>query len=496
LPTHAYRLEGYDKEWLQTDSGRRVAAYTNLSPGNYRLLLRGSNHNGLWNDKEFALPLRILPAWYQTWWAHLAELAAVLAAMAVFVQLRTRYLRSKRKELEHVVKERTAELTVKNSELAHLNRLQEERQSELTRFLAVASHDLRQPMHALNIYLGALLNVDVPLNARTLLGKVRQCASIMDDMFLALLDLSRLDAGVVRPNVKRFAIATVLKTLMVEFSPQAEAKGLVLECPLSEDWVESDPGLVQQILGNLIANAVRYTEKGGIRIACRTAKGRLLVSVADSGIGIPLHHQKTIFEEFLQLGNSGHDRTKGLGLGLAIVKRLSRLLGTPVTLVSEAGNGATFTLDLPLAEAHPGDPTRLIGEGQENSEALEGKLAVVIDDERSILDSTRILLEQWGCRVITAQSSMEARAALGDKAPDVLICDYRLHNGESGIDAINALIEEFNRDIPALVITGDTAPDLIRDTLSTGLPVIYKPLQAAALREALLRLVTARTVIV
>jgi CheY-like chemotaxis protein len=363
----------------------------------------------------------------------------------------------------------------------------------LTRFLAVASHDLRQPMHALNIYLGALLNVDVSSTARNLLGKVRQCAGIMDDMFLALLDLSRLDAGVVQPDVKRFAIAPVLKSLTVEFAPQAEAKGLAFDCAPCDAWVESDANLVQQILGNLIANAVRYTEKGDIRIDCTSANGRLHVSVQDSGIGISAHQQKTIFEEYFQLGNSSQDRTKGLGLGLAIVKRLSTLLGAPVSLVSEVGQGSTFTLDLPLAEGGSARQDGVEADSREQNNALKGKLIVVVDDERSILDSMSILLEQWGCRVTAAQSGADARSALGAEAPDMIICDYRLHSGESGVDFITGLRDEYNRGIPALVITGDTAPDLIRDALSSGLQVMYKPVRAQALREALMRVFSNRT---
>jgi len=365
--------------------------------------------------------------------------------------------------------------------------------------LAVASHDLRQPMHALNIYLGALQNVEVSNAARNLLGKVRQCASIMDDMFLALLDLSRLDAGVVRPNVERFPIATVLKTLAVEFVPQAEAKGLTLDCVPSDAWVESDAGLVQQILGNLIANAVRYTEKGRIRIHCHAADGRLLVAVQDSGIGISAHQQKTIFEEYSQLGNSSHDRTKGIGLGLAIVKRLSTLLGAPVTLVSEVGQGSTFTLDLPQAEGGRAAQDVVEIDGKTHGNALEGRLIVVVDDEQSILDSMCILLEQWGCRVVAAHSGAEARAALaamGSDGPDMIISDYRLQTGESGVDFVTGLRDEFNRGIPALVVTGDTAPDLIRDTLSSGLPVMYKPVSATLLHDALMRVFAKRVVLI
>ncbi|HEY8024876.1 MAG TPA: two-component regulator propeller domain-containing protein [Burkholderiaceae bacterium] len=511
----AYRLEGFDKEWIYTDASRRVATYTNLDAGHYVFRVNAANKDGVWNDTGATLDITITPPLWKTWWFRTIVSSLLMGGAWWAYRMRVRNLIRQNAMLEARVAQRTAEvvrqmalvdrknedleqanheLEVANDSLAVANEIQTQQKSELTRFLAVASHDLRQPMHALNIYLAALFNVEMSSGVRELLGKVRQCASVMDDMFLALLDLSRLDAGVVQPKVTHFPIASVLKTLVVEFAPQAEAKGLVLEALPSDAWVESDASLVQQILGNLIANAVRYTEKGRINIGCTARNGRLMVSVRDTGVGISTHQQKTIFEEFCQLGNSGHDRTKGLGLGLAIVKRLSTLLGAPVTLVSEVGRGSMFTLDLPLVERQIRElPVRAEGEEKSVSGALEGKLVVVVDDERVILDSTSILLQQWGCRVVTAYDSSDAKAALGGEVPDLLICDYRLRIGENGVDVIIALRNQFNRDIPALVITGDTAPDLIRDTLSTGLTVMYKPLQAAALRETLLRLVAHRT---
>lgn len=495
---YAYRLDGYDKDWIETDWAHRQVSYTNLPPGNYSLRLRGSNRNGEWTERSIALPIHILPAWYQTWWMRAIEILAAIAAVAALVQMRTRQLRKRRGELEREVMLRTTELIGRNHELqvaneslAVANEIQAQQKSELTRFLAVASHDLRQPMHALNLYLGALLNVEVPEAARSLLGNLRKCSSIMEDMFMALLDLSRLDAGVVKPQMVSFPIEATLKRLEVEFVPHAQSKGLTLTFESSSAWVESDASLVQQILGNLIANAIRYTEKGAVGVRCYAHGNRLRVSVQDTGIGISVHQQKTIFEEFCQLGNSSHDRTKGLGLGLAIVKRLSTLLETPITLVSEPGKGSIFSVELLLAsnqEASLSENSH--HESKDGDESMRGKVVVVIDDEANILDSMRLLLEQWECTVTTAHSGREAIAKLVNAGiqPDALICDFRLRSQENGIDAINALRGEFNKEIPALVMTGDTAPDLIHDTLASGLPVMYKPVSAVALRETLLRL--------
>jgi CheY-like chemotaxis protein len=386
-----------------------------------------------------------------------------------------------------------AELIVKNRALVHANRMQEKHQSELTRFLAVASHDLRQPMHAMNLYLGALTSFDLPESACSILGNVNQCARIMDEMFLALLDLSRLDAQVVQPHIERFSIALVLSRLAVEFAPQARAKGIAFHIESSTAWVDSDLSLVERILGNLVANAVRYTDAGAIAITCSSAGGKLRVAVQDTGIGIALHQQETVFEEFCQIGNAGRDRTKGLGLGLAIVQRLGRLLNTPVTLVSALGQGSTFAIDLPLAANQIGEATPIMAHAASH-ETLRSALIVVVDDEESILDGMRILLEQWGCTVVTAASGNEAIVKLGtgDRLPDALICDYRLRLNETGMDAIRALQDEFNQEIPALLVTGDTAPTCIQETLSSGLPVLHKPVQAGALRSALYQLLEDR----
>jgi signal transduction histidine kinase len=395
-----------------------------------------------------------------------------------------------------LIEQKNALIEQKNKELEQTNRalelasqVQEEQRSELTRFLAVASHDLRQPMHTLNIYLGALTGYDLPNEARPVLDNACNCARIMDNMFLALLNLSRLDAQVVKPYIEVFPIAAILTRLSIEFAPQAEAKGIAFKVMPSQAWAESDVALVEQILSNLIANAVRYTEKGQITISCTELNGKLRVTVKDTGIGISAQQQKMVFDEFFQLGNPARDVTRGLGLGLAIVKRLSDLLQIPILLDSTVGEGSTFSIlvnrAMPLsAEAQsPALPFNTPG-------ALNGKTIVVADDERSIRDAMRILLEQWGCTVVTARSSSEAIAALVERSLplDALICDYRLGANETGAEVIEKLCSEFNRDIKAILVTGDTAVDLIQATESSGLIVLHKPLQADALYSALVQL--------
>jgi len=359
-----------------------------------------------------------------------------------------------------------------------------------SRFLAVASHDLRQPMHALNLYVGSISALDLSERARALLGNVRQCGEAMDKMFRALLDVSRLDAGTVLAETRAFYIASLLERLRVEFEPQARAKGLQLRVVSCSATVHSDPSLVERILRNLVANAITHTHQGKVLIGCRRMKGRLRVAVYDSGPGIPVEHQAAVFEEFYQVGNPERDRSKGLGLGLAICARLAKLLATPITLQSLPGKGAMFAVDLPRVRKVDGE--QVVAHAMPNTwrNDLSGTFIVVVDDEATILDATRVLLETWGCMVVTATSGAEAIERLGTstRVPDVLVCDYRLRKHEDGIAVIDTLRAEFNEEIPAVLVTGDTGPERIREIEASGLLVLHKPLREEQLRAALSRL--------
>ncbi|HTU61892.1 MAG TPA: HAMP domain-containing sensor histidine kinase, partial [Polyangiales bacterium] len=272
-----------------------------------------------------------------------------------------------------------------------------------SRFLAAASHDLRQPIHALNLYLGAFAQLQLSRPAGALLGKVRQCASIMDEMFRTLLDVSKLDAGAVKPQISGFALAPLLARVRLEFEPQARAKGLQLRVLQCSAFAKSDPALVERILRNLVSNAIRYTEKGSVLVGCRRVPDGVRVSVYDTGVGISQSEQSLVFEEFYQVGNPERDRSKGLGLGLAIVERLARLLNARVTLRSQKGRGSLFAFDLERAapvEVPAVPAARPVGSARD----LAGTLVVVVDDEELILDAAQTLLQQWNCAVIAATS--------------------------------------------------------------------------------------------
>ncbi|TXT39773.1 MAG: integral membrane sensor hybrid histidine kinase [Comamonadaceae bacterium] len=357
-----------------------------------------------------------------------------------------------------------------------------------SRFLAAASHDLRQPMHALNLYHGAMENVELSSEAQLLLNYARQCAVAMDDMFSVLLDMSRLDAGAVTPTLETFPVKQLLERIRVEFEPPAKEKGLSLRVVPSKLFIRTDPALAERIVRNLVSNAIRYTHQGKIVVGCRYRGKVLRLAVLDTGTGIPQDKQKLVFEEYFQLSNPERDRTKGLGLGLAIVNRVADLLKAPITVQSELGRGSMFAVDFECDEAFvplelaPDQPVM-------DHTSLLGRLIVVIDDEEAIRAAIGMLLKQWGCKVVAAATGDDAveQLAAYPTPPDVIVCDYRLRGIENGLDAIEKVRMEFCVDVPALLVTGDTAPDRILEIREGGLPVLHKPLQPDELRKAMLQ---------
>ena len=355
-----------------------------------------------------------------------------------------------------------------------------------TRFLAAASHDLRQPIHALNLYLGAFNQIRLTRQSASILAKVRQCATIMDDMFRTLLDVSKLDAGAVQPRISVFPLGPIFTRIKLEFEPQARAKSIDLRVMRCSAFAKSDSGMVERVLRNFVSNAIRYTEHGRVVVGCRRHAGGLRISVYDTGIGIEPREQPLVFEEFYQAGKRERERSKGLGLGLAIVERLARLLGATLTLRSRPGHGSLFAIDLQRAE--PVElPTLRLNPHMTRNRDLTGRLIVVVDDEELILDAAQTLLKQWNCTVVAATSGREALRQLANftRPPDVLLCDFRLGDGENGVTVAEAVRNEFNTDIPTLLITGDTNPEQIRAIAASGLAVVHKPLREEELNDAI-----------
>ena len=364
-----------------------------------------------------------------------------------------------------------------------------------SRFLAAASHDLRQPLHALNLFVAQLRGEEDPTERGQLIARIDAAVSAMNELFEALLDMSRLDAGVLEPNLTEFPIERLLKRIETTFTEAAREKDLRLRVVLSSAWVRSDSILLERIVLNLVSNAVRYTPHGGVVIGCRHRGNRLRIDVRDSGPGIPIDQQRHIFDEFYQIGSRQPDRRGGLGLGLSIVDRLGQLLGHQIELASRLGKGSCFSISVPLVAAR-----RATAEAVEPpatvADPAKGRLIVVIDDDALVLDGMRGILQSWGCRVVTGASDTAALAQLAQERgrPDLIISDFRLANGRTGIEAIEHLRDALDAAIPAFLISGDTGPERLREASASGYHLVHKPVPPMALRTTLNRLLKANEV--
>lgn len=355
-----------------------------------------------------------------------------------------------------------------------------------SRFLASASHDLRQPVHALGMFVGALRARSMDKDARRLVEHIDHSIAAMDGLFTSLLDISRLDAGIIQMHRRPSPIAPLLARICGDYAEEATAKGIHLAHVPCSLWVDTDPTLLERILRNLVSNAVHYTDDGRVLVGCRRRGDRLQVEIRDTGRGIPEQEQEKIFQEFYQLGNPERDRGKGLGLGLAIVKRLTGMLQIPLTLRSSPAKGTTFTVSLRRAAAPCYSETETEAT-TEHAVAARGSTILVIDDEQAIQAAMYSLLTSWGYEVIPAGSTAEMldRVATLPSPPDLIISDYRLRDGEDGISAIRRLQSEFNEDIPGMLITGDTAPDRLKEAQESGFLLLHKPVSNSKLRAAI-----------
>lgn len=354
-----------------------------------------------------------------------------------------------------------------------------------TKFLAAASHDLRQPLHALTLFTSVLDESITYPKVRRVVDQIKSSVNALQSLFNALLDISRLDAGVMKAEKLDFELQPLLQKLANDYTPQASNKNLQIYWPTVAVSVHSDPTLLEQILRNYLSNAIRYTNTGEIRIACEQPDGQVTLHVSDTGVGIPVEEQQAIFEEFYQLGNPERDRGKGLGLGLAIVERSAKLLGHAIGVKSRPGQGSTFSIT--VDRSVPKSAASASGMLAEQVQRMENLLVMVIDDEISVLEGTQVLLETWGCQVITASDQAEALASLAklDRIPDAIIADYRLRNNQTGIDAVKAIWNTARKNIPALIVTGDIAAEQLREVHDSGLQVLHKPVPPLKLRAFL-----------
>ncbi|MBI1206222.1 MAG: PAS domain S-box protein [Azospirillum sp.] len=363
-----------------------------------------------------------------------------------------------------------------------------------SRFLAAASHDLRQPVQALTLFASALAAKITGAPASALLDDMKGSLEALTMLLDALLDVSRLDAGIVVPHETTFSLSTVIDRLAAEFAPLTAHKEIGLRTVPCSAVVRTDPTLLYRILQNFLSNSLRYTSQGRIVLGCRRRGRKLRIEVADSGIGIPDHLHGEIFKEFYQVGNVERDRSKGLGLGLAIVQRLSRLLRCPVTVRSDEGRGSIFAVEVALVGYNKAANVVPLRSAPQEVPVTGRGLVFVIDDEATVLKALRVAIEDWGYTVLTARTALETISMLTarQQPPDLIIADYRLRGICTGAQVVAQLRDMFETRIPGILITGDTAPERLREANDHGLTLLHKPIQPAELHAAIMENLSSR----
>jgi len=371
-----------------------------------------------------------------------------------------------------------------------------------SQLLAAASHDLRQPLHALGLYVAALAARARDAEWRPLVAHVESAANALEIQFAQLIDLSRLDAGALTPERGEVALGELFARIRNEFAPQAAARGLSLTIVPTRIVVDSDPALLERIVGNLVGNGIRYTSRGGVLLGARRCGARVAIDVVDTGIGIAPAHRERIFEEFYRVRNdAGPAQPRhGMGLGLAIVRRFADLLGHEVAVESREGAGSRFRVLVPRA-TRAGPRVRrmratLRSVEQTAAPSCSGRVVAVVDDDAATLDAMQTLFETWGAIVVCGEAIESLIAAIGEleRYPDLIVADLRLANNHSGIDAVRQLRHELGVAIPAIIVSGDTGMGADSEARAAALMLLPKPVVAATLHATAVALMAQRPV--
>jgi CheY-like chemotaxis protein len=346
-------------------------------------------------------------------------------------------------------------------------------------------------LNAARLYATSLVERTREGPERTLVHNIDTALEAVEEIIGAILDISRLDTGALTPEISAFRIDEVLAGIAVDFAPLARGKGLDFRVVPSKAVVRSDRRLLRRLLQNLVSNAIKYTPHGRVLIGCRRRGGSVVISVHDTGVGIPAEKHHTVFEEFSRLDDTAGSE-RGLGLGLSIVERISRVLGHPIDVESEPGKGSHFSVGLPVAEAASVPPA---SEPEPPLAGVAGALVLCIDNDRQILDGLHTLLTGWDCAILAAMSTEEAvdAVAKAPRLPDLAIIDFHLDTGD-GIAATATLRERFDADLAVILITADRSPDVKAAALRAGIPILHKPVRPAALRAALAQARLARSI--
>jgi signal transduction histidine kinase/ActR/RegA family two-component response regulator len=405
-------------------------------------------------------------------------------------ELAMRALAEANARLERRVEERTTDLRGLNQKLVAALAEKERAHQAKARFLSAANHDMRQPFQALRLFHHLLSERLGDPRDKAIADKMGEALESGETLLHALLEVATLDAGVVRPNLATVSIAGVLEEVASAFRPAAAAKGLKLRVRASTLSVRSDPVLLTRMLRDLVGNAVSYTREGGILIGCRPRGQWLRIEVWDTGPGIAAEHLDSIFEDFVQLGNPERDRSQGLGLGLAKVRRKAALLGHAVDVRSRpgrgAGHGSVFAVMVPVAASEPVAELAPAVAGSEHATPAE-RLILVVEDDPVQRSGMQLLLEGWGHRVMTAADGFAAleRVRTSPRVPDVIVTDFRLPGPMTGVQVVTRVGEAAGHPVPGIILTGDTAPERIREAVATGCRLLHKPFSPDLLRDAL-----------
>ncbi len=391
--------------------------------------------------------------------------------------------------LERRVQERTAELERLNAELERARIEAEQANISKTRFLAAAGHDVLQPLNAARLYVSSLNEMPPdakPEERAKLTQNVDASLEAVEDILSALLDISRLDAGVTKPEVTDVRLQDIFRQLEIEFGPLAKSKGLTLKFIFTSAVTRTDRRLMRRLLQNFVSNAIKYTIRGGILVGCRLGSGKVRIEVWDTGLGVPEDKQRVIFDEFLRL-DQGARAARGLGLGLSIVQRLGRVLDHPIHLRSRLGRGSVFSVDAPMGSYNaPPVPDSLLGLSTARADgAFSGVKVVVIDNEPRVLDGMRLLLEQWRC-VVTSASDISGALEKLSEPPHIVVADYHLDDGD-GLEAIAAIRERFRTHFPAILATADRSAEVRDAARSMDVEILNKPIKPAPLRALMTR---------
>lgn len=413
----------------------------------------------------------------------LVEPSDPFAALQRGLNSMAQHLQDSRQFLEYRVEKATQDL-----------RTQKETAEEATRtksqFLAAASHDLRQPSHALGLFVERLLQFPHGDEEEMVLDHLSASVRAQQDLLDSLLDIAQLDAHSVTTSIRALSVAELFTPLASGLHAQAAAKKLYLRVRPSPLWVLSDPALLTRMLLNMVHNALRYTERGGVLVACRPVRGGRLarIQVWDTGVGIAPQHQQAIFKEFFQVSNNERDRSKGLGLGLGIVQRTARLLGHTVSVQSVLGRGSCFSIEVPLASSPPPQNTLGVQTAMPLNE-LQGVRLLVIDDDVLVAEAMHMLLSSWGCDVAVA-SGIDAALGLlrSDKIPQLILSDYRLPAGENGLEAVRLIRDAAKSSIPACLMSGEVESNLPNLCSDAGIHFLQKPVRPTVLRSLILQL--------